>query len=281
MKGCIVSVKQSYERLTPVEKSVADFVLKNADKVVYMPIDELAALSKNAKSAVIRFCKSVGFSGYSEFKIALAGDISKNKQLNYAPYIYPEDKTGDILDKVFSADIKTLHDTADRIDRKTLSEAVEMLAAAKKIYIYAIGTSAVIANDFQYRLMQQGFTVFCITDLPTMKVSTLNIEKGDAAIGISNSGRTIATIEALELAKAQGAKTVCITSYPDSELMHISDYPISVYSDEVEYPIEAISARIAHIGVIDAITIALSAKNYDNASERAKRTHELVDTIRK
>jgi DNA-binding MurR/RpiR family transcriptional regulator len=43
---------------------------------------------------------------------------------------------------------------------------------------------------------------------------------------------------------------------------------------------EAISARIAHLSVIDALTIAISAKNYEMAQERAKVTHTLIDTIR-
>ena len=128
--------------------------------------------------------------------------------------------------------------------------------------------------------MQIGKTALCINDVPTMKVSSLNIKGGDVAIGISHSGRTIATIEALQAAKTQGASTLCITSYPGSKITENSDYSIEIYSDEIDYPMEAISARIAHLSVIDALTIAISSKNYEMAQERAKMTHTLIDTIR-
>lgn len=245
-----------------------------------MPIDAFAKQAQVAKSAIIRCCKSLGFKGYSELKISLAMEVSQNKKLNYIPYINPEDQAGDILDKIFSANIKTLHDTAAKINRAVLETVVDLLADAKVVYIYAIGTSAGIARELQYRLMQIGKTALCEGDVPTMKVSTLNIRPGDVAIGISHSGRTIATIEALELAKENGANTICITSFPGSTITRTADYSLEIYSDEIDYPMEAISSRIAHWSVIDALTIALSARNYEEAQERAKKTKNLVDTIR-
>lgn len=279
-KMCLLTIKKNYTSLTATEQVAADYILQHSQDVIHMPIAAFAENAGVVKSAVIRCCKSLGFEGYSDMKIALAMELSQNRKLNYTPYIDTDDDAGAILDKVFSANVKTLHDTAEKIDRDVLRTAVDLLDRAQVIYIYAIGTSAGIANEFQYRLMQIGKTALCINDVPTMKVSSLNIRKGDVAVGISHSGRTIATIEALQLAKANGADTLCITSYPGSKITETSDHAIEIYSDEIDYPVEAISSRIAHLSVIDALTIAISAKNYANAEERARITHSLVDTIR-
>lgn len=279
-KLCLAAVKQKYETLTGKEKKVAEFILENFESAVGMSISELADAAGVVKSVVVRFCKSVGFTGYSEFKVALAAELAKNKDFNFVPYINPDDNSGNVLDKIFSANIKTLHDTMAHIDRETLNQIVESLYTAKNIYIYGVGTSAGIVNDFQYRLMQLGYTAFSFTDVPSMKVSTLNIKEGDVAIGISNSGRTVATVDTLRLAAAAGAKTACITSYPDSPITKASDMPLVVFTDEIQYPIEAISARIAHISVLDTIAISLSAKNYDKATERSAQTRNIINTVR-
>lgn len=279
-KRCLHTIKNNYTALTATEQAVADYILQNGQDVIHMPIATFAENAGVVKSAIIRCCKSLGFEGYSDMKIALAMELSQNRKLNYTPYIDTDDDAGAILDKVFSANVKTLHDTAEKIDRSVLRTAVNLLDRARIIYIYAIGTSAGIAQEFQYRLMQIGKTALCINDVPTMKVSSLNIKEGDVAIGISHSGRTVATIEALQLAKEKGADTLCITSYPGSKITEHSDNSIEIYSDEIDYPMEAISARIAHLSVIDALTIAISAQNYEAAQERAKVTHSLVDTIR-
>lgn len=116
-KSCLSTIRQTYPTLTAVERRVADYILENGEEVVLMPIADLAKNVGVAKSAVVRCAKSLGFEGYAELKIALTSELSKNKQLNYAPYIDPDDTPNDILDKIFAANIKTLHDTAEKLDR--------------------------------------------------------------------------------------------------------------------------------------------------------------------
>ena len=100
------------------------------------------------------------------------------------------------------------------------------------------------------------------------------------AFAISYSGRTVATVEAMALARESGVKTACITSFSESPLSRLCDYPICIYTDEVQYPVEAMSAKIAHLSLIYALTTALSAKTYNQTMIRAKRTRELIDSIR-
>ena len=278
--GCLAAIRLEYKNLTPTEKKLADFISENAVAVCKMSTVELCESAGVVKSLIVRFSKSIGFSGYSELKDSLIHELARNEELNFSPYIERSDCATDILNKIFSANIKTLRDTAERVDKAVLRDVVELLEGAGNIYIYGIGTSAGIAGDFQYRLMQLGYTAFCFTDVVSMKVSALNIKKGDAAIGISNSGRTAATVDALRMAKEKGASTACVTSYPKSDIVNASDFPIVIATDEIQYPIEAISGRIAHISILDTIAVSLSAKHYDNAMERAAKTHEIINTVR-
>lgn len=279
-KSCLLQIRSRYAALTPAEKRVADLITERGAQVVSLPVDALAAQAGVAKSAVVRCCKSLGFSGYAALKLALAGELAKNRQLNYNPYIQPEDTPDSILDKVFSANVKTLHDTAEHIDRDILRTVVDRLDRAGSIYVYGIGTSAALVQDFQYRILLSGRTALAFTDVPTMKISTLNIQKGDVAFGISHSGRTVATIETLRLARERGAVTACITSYPDSPIARTCDLPLAVYSDEIRYPMEAVSARVAQMSVVDAIAIALSARDFAQAMERARLSYTLVNSVR-
>ena len=279
-KYCLLTIKNRYRNLTEIEKQVADYILKNSEDVVHMSIDSFAKEVGVVKSAVIRCCKSLGFQGYAELKIVLASELSKNKQLNFIPNVSPNDPCGDILDKVFSANVKALHDTSERIDRASFEQIIALLEKAKHIYIYGIGTSNAPVNDLQYRLMQLGYSAFCYTDVPTMKISTMNIKPGDVAIGISHSGSTIATVETLRLCKTQGADTVCITSYESSPITTVCDHVITAYADEINYPVEAVSARIVHSSIVDAIAISLSVRDYSNALTRYQKSHEFVNTIR-
>lgn len=279
-KPCLSIIRSYYPSLTKKEKLLADYILSHFEEIPSMPTAVLAERAGVVKSVIVRLCQSLGFSGYTEFKLSLSRELVRNEQFHFTPYIQKDDTPGAIFQKIFAANVKTLHDTAETMELGLLEQVVEVLSSAKHIYIYGVGTSAGIVCDFQYRLMQLGFTAFCFTDIVNMKVSTLNITSEDAAVGISNSGRTVATVDSLNFAHDKGAKTICLTSYQNSEITKKSDFSIVIKTDEIQYPIEAISARIAHISVLDSIAIALSARNYENALERSAKTKDVIDSVR-
>lgn len=278
--SCIQAIQTRYHRLTAAEKRIADYLLANRETAIGMSIAELADRAQTAKSAVVRFCKSLGYDGYTQLKLAFATEHSKNKQLNYTPYIYPDDSPATVMEKVFSANVKALHDTAAILDPNVVHKVLEQLAQARQIYLYGIGTSASMVTELQYRLMQLGYTAFAFTDPVNMLVSTMNIDHRDVAFGISYSGRTIDTTSAMELARTAGAKTMCITNHPESPITKICDLTIPVYSDEVRYPVEAMSAKIAQLSLIYALTTALSSYHQEDTKLRAKRSRELINSIR-
>lgn len=275
------AISQHKQLLTRVEAQIAEFIMENPESILSMSVAELSKSAGVAGSAVIRCCHSLGFSGYSDLKLALAVELSKNTASGYTPYINPEDSSCQMLDKVFAAGVKTLTDTAASIDRESFSKAVELLSNADRIYVYGIGTSAPLVSDLAYRLMQIGCIALSVTDVPSMTISTLNIKTGDAVIAISHSGRTLATVDTLKRARKRGAATIALTSAPKSPITKASDISLVISSDEIRYPIEAISARIAHICIIDSLVTAISAKDYQNAAMRSKQSHELIEsTIR-
>lgn len=278
--SCLQTIRSRYDSLTAAEKRIADYVLLHEAEVPGLSIREFAENARVAQSAIIRCCKSLGFEGYPQLKLALAADLSKNRQLNYAPYIFPEDSPAEIVEKVFSANVKALHDTADQLNQTQIEQILDRLAAARHICLYGVGTSASMVTELQYRLMQLGYDAFAYTDPVSMRISTLNLDKQDVALAISYSGRTEPTVQAMELAGEAGAETVCITGFPDSPLAKLCRCPVCVCSDEVRYPVEAMSAKIAQLSLIYALTTALSARHYEDTVQRAKKTRALIDSIR-
>ena len=273
-------ISRQYAVLTPAEKKLADYVMRYPSETVNLSAAALAAHAGTAPSAVIRFCKSLGFEGFSDFKVRLAVSLSRQTPASYMSSATKGDSSSTVLDKIFAANIKALQDTAARIDRQVFSDVVESLIHANCIHIYGVGTSAGMVNELQHRLMLLGFHSHCFTDVATMRLSTMNLHPGDVAIGISHSGRTAVTVDALDLSRRAGAKTVCLTSYSASTITKVSDLVLTVFCDETHYPVEATSARIAQTGVIDALVAALSVECYDEAVCRSARIHELMEPIR-
>ena len=151
---------------------------------------------------------------------------------------------------------------------------------ANVVHIYGIGTSAPCCTDLQFRLFQIGKKAFAMTDSYAMKMSAMDIQPGDVAIGVSYSGRTIITLDALKAAKERGAVTACITGHSESLIAKECDLPIIIAAEEMKYPIDTISMRIAVISIMDAITISLSTRNFESVSERYQYLHKMENTLR-
>lgn len=272
-------IKKYYYDLTGAERKIADFVLENRQAVIGMSVHRLAEASGSAPSAVVRFCKSVGLKGFSELKIALAKEAGMAKDDTPLPAFEQGAKTEKTVQKVFATSIQTLRDTENMLDYEKLKQMTEAICKAKRICIFAIGTSSIVATDAQYRLSQLGLWATAYTDILFMNVTAVNLQADDLVIAISHSGRTKAVVDAVRHAKKAGAKTLALTSFSDSPLYRESDIAVSAYADEVNYPVEAVSARLAHLCLMDAITMSI-ATAFESFPNRVKARNSILKEIR-
>ncbi len=277
--SCIKEIEQRYNRLTLNEKKVSDFIAANPDKVVDMTISDLAVSTDVSKATIARLSKSLGFSGYPQLKIALAKDLVGIGN-TYASFITENDDSRTILNKVFNANIRTLENTLKQLDNNIFEKMVDAIARAKIVYINGTGASGDYARDFERRLMQIGIIAISHTDAASQRQSTLNLTRDDFVLGISQSGRTISIVDSIRLAKENGANTGCITGYYDSPIVKYSDLPLVVTTNNLKYPVDSISARVAQVSVFDSLIIALSNKKYDQSLKRIKETNNIVEELR-
>ncbi len=278
----IASIHNKFKSLTATEQKIASYVLANPYETVRLTAKELAERCDSAPSAVIRLCKSLNMAGFSEFKILLAsgiGDTTKKGNISKLPSFSADDSVEDVFKKVFTSGMNTLKDTLKKIDVEKIEKIAVAMKNAKRLFLFGVGTSSVIVIDAQYRFSQLGLNVTSCTDALFMNVTAINMTKGDLAIGISHSGRTKAVVDALARAKEAGATTVAITSFEDAPLSNNADYSVCVFADEENYPVEAVSARMAHMCLIDAFTMTLATMDYAEFEKHIVGRNRILEEI--
>ena len=278
----IATIHNKFRDLSDTEQKIASYVISNPQKVTHMTVKELADVCGTVPSAVIRFCKSIDLDGFSNLKITLAQEMGGDSNFSYVelPAFHASDMPEDVFKKVFSSGIKTLQDTLNMLDMKKMEEIAHILLKANKIYIFGIGTSSVIAIDAQYRFTQFGLQAMACTDMLFMNVAAANMKTDDVALCISHGGRTKAVVDAMRRAKHAGATAVSITSFSGSILARESDYTVCVFSDEENYPVEAVSARVAHLCLIDAFMMTIATLNYDQFTNHIANRNQILNEIR-
>lgn len=277
--ACLAAIRNHYNTLTRLERRLADYILGNSASVVTMSVAALSEASGVAGSAVIRFCKTMGYTGFSQFRLTLAMELA-SRPAQIMPSLHSTDTAREIADKVFDCSIRTLRNTISLLDFPILDKLVDTIMHADRICIFGVGTSSPVAEDAEYRFLQLGYPASSYKDILFMPIAALNMKKGEVAIAVSHSGRTTATLEALQLAGEQGASTVAITSYCKSPLAEIADFPLIAYPDDSNYPVEAVSARLAHMCILDTLSVILTMRGGSNASGHLQNRDIILEKIR-
>lgn len=275
-------IKRLFCNFTPAERKVATYVINAPQEVTGLTVHQLAEKCGVASSAVIRFCKTVQLQGFSELKLELARELGsrREEQRNTVPSVGHESGTEGVVRKVFGAGMSTLQDTLDKLDFLKVEKMSQALVRAKHIFIFGLGTSSTVVNDAQYRLSQLGLRATACTDILQMGVTASNMKEGDVVLAVSHSGRTKAVVDAVRLAKKSGATVLAITSFTDSFLYRESDIAATVFADEVTYPVEAVSARVAHICLVDSLAMLLATYNYESFAKHIQARNEILESIR-
>lgn len=254
-------IKASLPSLAPAEQRVGQLVLADPRAFANLPVTVLAEKAHVSKPTVVRFCRSVGYDGLSDFKHKLIGSVSEG-----VPFIHrsvdADDKVGDIMVKVIdntvAAFLKYRNDASTVAIEKAVSALVHTYGFKKRIEFYGAGNSGIVAQDAQHKFFRLGITSIAYSDGHMQVMSASTLGPGDCAVIISNSGRTRDLMDATEIAKKNGATTIVITA-SGSPLANAGHIHLSADHPEGYDRYSPMVSRLLHLLIIDvlATTVAL------------------------
>ena len=253
-------IKACLPSLAPAEQRVAKLVLSDPRSFAQQPISELAQRAQVSKPTVVRFCRSVGYDGLSDFKLKLAGSVSEG-----VPFIHrsvdADDKTGDIMVKVIdntvAAFLKYRNDASTAAMEKATTALMQAYAQGKRIEFFGVGNSGIVAQDAQHKFFRLGLNTNAYSDGHMQVMGATLLRPGDCVVIISNSGRTRDLMDACDIARKHGATTIVITASgsPLAAAGHIhlaADHPegFDRYSPMV--------SRLLHLLIIDILATCVA-----------------------
>ncbi len=280
-----VHIRALLPTLAPAERRVAQRILDEPQLVAAWTISELASACDTSETTVIRFCRAVGFRGYPPLRLAIATELAKAEGGAVAGRptsgdIAPGDDLDQVVQKIAFADARAVEETADQLDIEVLRTVVDALVGARKIDIYGVGASAFVALDFQQKLHRIGRMAFAWPDPHIALTSAALLRPGDVAVGISHTGSTPDTVDAVRQARDRGATTVALTNFPRSSLAKISDHVLTTAARETTFRSGATASRLAQLTVVDCIFVGVAQRTYDETQAALQATHEAVQTLR-
>ena len=252
-------IKSNLEFMSSVERKIADTILLDPKKVTSRSLSEFSKIANVSQGSIINFANKFCGGGFSALKIEIASSLAQVADKPFSPA-----KNSDSMEEILRKTSKDIGDALDNTcalnNSAALNDVVNMILEAKKVEIYGIFRSAVVATDFYYQIIQLGVPATFVSDVLTCALSASMLDSDSLVIAISSSGETQDIIDAVNLAKANNVPVICITSNKVSPLAKISDKVLIAAPSGNSVSANASEIRISQLALTDAICSYLRSR---------------------
>jgi DNA-binding MurR/RpiR family transcriptional regulator len=278
-------LRVSVPTLRPAERRIAEFVLEDPGEAVDLTITDLARSCDTSVATVVRFSRSLGFAGYSDFRLNLASSVGREqvsgRRFGFADSdIAEDDDAQTVVAKIAFNEATAIEATAVAIDTDTLDAVATAIANARRIDIYGVASSAIAAGDLQQKLHRIGAVSYAWSDVHLALTSAALLDDRSVAVGFSHSGLTVEVADSLAAARASGATTVLVTNFAASPIAEHADHVLTTSATETRYRPGAMSGRIVQLAVIDFLFVRIAQQLSTRMDEPLKLTYDAVQAHR-
>ena len=207
----LINIRNEASGLSPILEKVSRFVSENPDFVMRHTITELADSIETSEGSITRFCRAFGFKGFSDFRTALALEQGAAR---------PEVQGNEDI----AAVVTSIRDSHSIINTQELQAAAVWLNQISNVTLYAVGTAVPVALFLQMNLLKMGKAASFV-DRFYLTPASMMVEPQSLGIIVVHTEQTSADMmQALALAKQQGARILSLTRGSSAPLNRLSDW---------------------------------------------------------
>lgn len=198
--------------MTPVERTIANYFLNNKE-ITDFSAKRISALLYVSDANLSRFAKKCGYKGYWEFIFAYERDLKEEVDNSVR-----EKDISMFTQKVQNSYQRLLQENFRILDENQIRRIAGLLNSSKRVFVYGMGSSGNVVEEFQLRFMRIGLDVTAVTDSQMIQMSAALVEEGMLVIAVSLSGTTKEIVESIRIVKSRNAKVIFITANPRPEI---------------------------------------------------------------
>jgi DNA-binding MurR/RpiR family transcriptional regulator len=270
-RGSLSRISDALPNLNGAARKVAEFILNAPQETIDLTISELGSRVGVSEASIVRFAQSLGYSGFHALKIRLAEDIVSPLLVVHEDMM-PDDGVADGVRKAMAVGLRSLEDTIRILDMSVFEAAIGALCRARQIALFASGNSIPIAMDLNFRLTKIGLLSRFSIDPTTQEMHATLVSAEDVAVGISHTGSSKDTVYALELAKQNGATTICITNHSDSPLTRHGDFCLFTATRLSHFREERLASNLAMLALTEALYVGICMEHPDAMVQAVSKT---------
>ncbi len=258
-------IRRARADLSPAEQRVADLVLAKPRSVLNDPIHDIALAAQVSQPTVIRFCRSIGCKGLSDFKLRLASGLSVSVPITHSQ-VTREDSVLELGVKVLGNTANAILQLRNELQLEAIDRAIDLVAAADRVELFALGNYAAVAQDAQTKFLRLGLPCGAHTDPHLQDLMAGTISPSTVAIIISSGGKLPELMALQEKIHQRGACVIAVTA-TQSPLARKADVALVAEHNEHAATHLPMVSRVLHLLLIDILVVGLEMRYASNPPE--------------
>ncbi len=263
-------IHETLPALSRAQRQVGRWILDHPRRAAHAAVAEVAAAAGTSQPTVIRFCRSVGVSGFRELKIRLAEAIGRPESYLHRD-VERRDSGRDAAVKVIERSIQTLIDARPLAETLPVDEAVALLCGARQVVFVGSGASGHVAADACHKFFRLGLACTSTSDVPTMLQQTAVAAADDLFVLVSQSGLSQGVLRAADNARRRGAGVLALTDAA-SPLAAQATLLLACPAHEDPNVYTPMSSRLVQLALLDALQVATALALGQPAEDRLRRS---------
>ncbi|OGB29885.1 MAG: RpiR family transcriptional regulator [Burkholderiales bacterium RIFCSPLOWO2_12_FULL_61_40] len=260
----VEGITSEYDNLSKQLKVIAMYIEQHRDHIGLEGIQQLAANCQVQPSAVVRFAKHFGFSGFSEMQAVFREGLTRQlaPSRNYRTRIRDVIESGsgslssvEIAHEFLTGSQAAMKELEANLDSAAFTKSVKLLRETDCIWIAASRRSFPVAVYLDYALQHTDKRVCLMSGLGSMHLGQMrSVRQGDVMVAISFAPYAEETLAAVNLAVARGVQLIAIT---DSRMSPLAKDAVStlVVQDNSTFGFRALTSTM---GLVQSLFIALA-----------------------
>lgn len=244
-------LKDFFPEMKGVHSRIARQIIENPSSVIEMKITDFAKAVRVSPASLVDFCKKLGFSGFKEFRLALAQEISLLESMK------PDmEKISNVSRNYFDFVMNEVKESLELLNDEIVAKAASTLMSSSIIEIVAYGFDTVAARDLFLKLKQFGFQVNFFENPFLQSISASFLNEKSSLIGISSSHSSRDLLDAVNYAKKAGAIVIALAP-PSSAVMDLADISLPVYVKTEVLSEGGFLTRFVQLFVVDMLLMKM------------------------
>ncbi len=267
-------IERQLSQLSRSEKRVAEWIIENVAGAVNASISEVAEATKVSEPTVIRFCRSMGMSGFRDLRIHLVAEMQRPDNYLHNDVGVSDDPDEAVV-KVVESSIRALVDLRTLLLGMPFKSALAAMSISRQLIFVGLGASGYVARDACHKFFRLGIPCSTALDSQTILQQSAIARSDEVYVVISHMGEWADVVEGMRCARDRGATIIALTD-PVSSLAKVATWVFDCHPPEDTNVFTPMSSRLAQLTLLDGLQIGLALELGEQAEENLKLTKQAL-----